>query len=97
MLNMQCNILLLDFQVTKICNACVFYVPMIMKWIWILKWVAPTGALSVGNTTVKTYLEKVSVASSDTYRTLFSFYLWLHSFHYSIRTLMYFLREVFLS
>ena len=28
---MLCNILLLDFQITKICNTCVFYMHMVMK------------------------------------------------------------------
>ena len=33
----------------------------------------------VGNTAIKTYLEKVPVTSTDSYRTFFSIYLWLHS------------------
>ena len=30
---MLCNILLLDFQITKIWNTCVFYMHMVMKYI----------------------------------------------------------------
>ena len=32
-LNMLCNILLLDFQISKIWNTCVFYMHMVMKYI----------------------------------------------------------------
>ena len=30
---MLCNILLLDFQITKICNTCAFYMHMVMRYI----------------------------------------------------------------
>ena len=49
----------------------------------------------VGNTTMKTYLEKDSVTTTVNNRVYLSFYLCLPSFCYSIRTLTYFLRGVF--
>ena len=49
---------------------------------------------SVGNTAMKTYLEKDSVATTVNNGVDLSFYLWLLSFDYS-RTLTYFFREAF--
>ena len=49
----------------------------------------------VGNTAVKTYLEKDSVTTTVNNRVYLSLYLWPLSFYYSIRALTYFLREAF--
>ena len=48
-----------------------------------------------GNTTIKTYLEKDLATTTINNRNSFQFYLWSHSFYYSIRTLMHFLKDVF--
>ena len=46
---------------------------------------------SEGNKTINTYLEKDPVTAPDMSGSfpLFDFYLWLHFFQYSIRTLMF--------
>ena len=43
---MLCNILLLDFQTTKICNTCAFYMHIVMK--CVRAEMAPTSAYLVG-------------------------------------------------
>ena len=65
----------------------------------ILGWVvaAPVAAQGKGGCDQAIKPSEKPVPFTDSYRTFSPFYLWLHSFHYSMRTLMYFLREVFLS
>ena len=66
---------------------------------WILGWVVATLVAAQGKGKCDQAIKPSEnpVPFTDSYRTFSPFYLWLHSFHYNMRTFMFFLREVFLS
>ena len=84
-----CIVLSSNFQLKTVMPA--FLYKLLCSYEWPLGLPRRLNPLStVGKVTIKTFLGKDLVTT-----TVHN--LWLHSFYYSVRTLMYFLREVFQS